>query len=69
MPPSAASSAAVPVKAATAAAGEAPEVSTENRAAPRPVADRPAEIGERRAEVRVGQLAAGAELEVLLRRR
>ena len=69
MPPSAASSAAVPVKAATAAAGETPEVSSGESRRAAPCHRRPAEIGDRRAEVGVAQFAARAELEILVRRR
>ena len=64
MEPSAASSEAVPVRLAIAAAGEAPEASTANFAPPVPVDDGLAEIGDRGAEVGVGEFAARAHLEV-----
>ena len=64
MEPFAASSEAVPVRLAIAAAGEAPEASTANCAPPVPVTHRLAEIGDRRAEIGVGEFAARAQFEV-----
>ena len=64
MEPSAASSEAVPVRLAIAAAGEAPEASSGEFRPAGPGHDRLGEIGDRGAEVGVGEFATRAQLEV-----
>ena len=64
MEPLAASSEAVPVRLEIAAAGEAPEASSGEFRPAGPGDDRLGEIGDRGAEVGVGEFAARAQLEV-----